>query len=180
MAIPANACSDFHLCIPGLPGGVFTHWVKIFGTLVSWLEPPGVFAVEGTISFECPMPMVGPMPLILVPQSLLLLCSQGGEDSRVSMDFEGVTHTQFKGFISSNTWSSVKVVNGSIHSFNSLMYSASWCDSPNGVGLAKSAHMPRSSVVASGNSPVSQTLNPPLGGRHHGPDKVGWMAPCNC
>ena len=40
--------------------------------------------------------------------------------------------------------------------------------------------MPRSSAVASGDSPVSQTSDPPPGGRLHGPDKVGWVVPCNC
>ena len=64
--IPANPRGDFHLCIPGLPGGAFTHWVKIFNTLVFWLGPAGVFTVEGTVSFKCHMPMVGPPPLILV------------------------------------------------------------------------------------------------------------------
>ena len=40
--------------------------------------------------------------------------------------------------------------------------------------------MPRSSAVASGDSPVSQTCNPPSWGWHHGPDKVSWVVPCNC
>ena len=40
--------------------------------------------------------------------------------------------------------------------------------------------MPRSSLVASGDSPVSQTSDPPLGGRCHSSDKAGWVAPCNC
>ena len=39
--------------------------------------------------------------------------------------------------------------------------------------------MPRSSAAASDDSLVSQTLDPPLAGRHHGPDKVGQLAPCN-
>ena len=139
MVIPSNQCSDFCFCLPWLPGGVFTHWVKIFDTPVFWLEPAGVFTVERTVCFECPKPMVGPAHLILVPWFLLLLHSHRGEGSRVSVDLEGVTHTQFEGFISSNTWSSVKVVNGSIHSLNSLMHSACWHDLPNGVGLDKLA-----------------------------------------
>ena len=108
VAIPANPCGDFCLCVPGLPGSVFTLWVEIFGAPVFWLEPAWVFAVEEIVSFRCPMPMVGPMPFIPAPQFLPLLHSHGGEGLRVSMDFEGVTCTQFKGFIGLNTWLSVK------------------------------------------------------------------------
>ena len=79
-AIPANLGSSICLGIPGLPSVVFTHWVNIFGTPVFWLEPAGVFPVEGMVSFECPMPLVGPMLLVLVPQFLLLLHFQGGKD----------------------------------------------------------------------------------------------------
>ena len=40
--------------------------------------------------------------------------------------------------------------------------------------------MPRSPVAASGDSALSQTLDPPSAGRHRGPDKVGWVVACNC
>ena len=131
MAIPANLDGGFHLCIPGLPGGIFSHWVKIFSASVFWLERSGVFAVEGMVSFECPMPLVGPMPLILVLQFLR------GQWLSGFHRLGGVIHTQFEGSTSLKTWVSVKVVNGSIHSLNSLMHSASWHDLPNGMGLAK-------------------------------------------
>ena len=137
MVIPTNPGGGFHLCMPGLPSGVFTHWVKIFGTPVFWLELHVVFAEEWMVSFECPMPIVGPMPLILVLQ--FLPHSQGGKDSLVYPDLEGVIHTQFEGSTRSNTWASVKVVNGSIHLLNSWMHSTSWCDSPGRTGLARSA-----------------------------------------
>ena len=75
MAFPANLGGDFHPCIPGLPGGVFTYWLKIFGTPVFRLEPAWVFAVEGTLSFKHPIPLVGATPLLLVPQFLPLLHS---------------------------------------------------------------------------------------------------------
>ena len=74
-AILAKLGSGICLCVMGLPGGVLTHWVKIFGAPVFWLETVRVFTVEGMVSFEHPMPLVGPMPLDLVLQSLLLLCS---------------------------------------------------------------------------------------------------------
>ena len=104
----------------GLPGGVFTHCVKMLGAPVPWPEAARVFTVEGMMSFDQPLPLVGPMSLALVLQFLLLLCSSGGEGWRVSMNLEGVTHTQFEGFTSSNTWASVKVVNG-LHPLPSIL-----------------------------------------------------------
>ena len=148
MVIPANPGGCFCLCIPGLPSGVFTHWVKIFGAPVFWLEPPGVFAVEGMVSFECPMPMAGPMPLILIPWFLPLLHSWGGKGPMASLDMEGVMHTRFEGSTGLNTWALVKVVNGSIHPLNSWMSSVSWHDLPGRVGLARSAHCWRALAYA--------------------------------
>ena len=87
VVIPTNPGSGFCLCITGLPGGVFTCWVKIFDTPVFWLKLPVVFTEEGMVSFECPMPMVGPMPLILVPQ--FLLHSQRGKDSLIPLGLQG-------------------------------------------------------------------------------------------
>ena len=174
----ANLGSGICLHVLGLPSGVFTHWVKIFGTPVFWLKPAGVFAVEGMVSFKHPMPLVGPMVLVLVPWFLPLLCFQRGKDSWVSLDWEGVICTQFEGSTGLNTWASVKVVNDSIHPLNSLMHSASWHISSSRVGLARSAQYWRalayakSSEVGSTDSPVSQSLDPLSGGRHHSPDKV--------
>ena len=167
----ANLGGGICLCVVGLPGGVFTHWVKIFGTPVFWLEPAGVFVVEGTMSFRHPIPLVGPMLFILVLQFLPSLCSQGGKDSKVSLDLDGVILTQFEDL---NTWVSVKVVNGSIHPLNSLMHSASW---HNVEGLW---HKPKAFEDGSTDCPVKQTLDPSSGGRYHGPNKVEWVAPCNC
>ena len=102
-----------------------------------------------------------------------------GQRLDLSVDLEGVTHTQFEGSTGSNTWASVKVVNGSIHSLNSLMHSASWCGSPGGVGLARSAQCCRALAyakffgVVSSDNPASWTSHPSVGGRHHGPGNVG-------
>ena len=86
LAILAKPGSGIHLHVMELPGGVFTHWVKIFSTPVPWLETVRVFAAKGTVSFECPMPLVDPLPLVLTLQFLLLLCSQGSKGLMVSMD----------------------------------------------------------------------------------------------
>ena len=93
LVIFAKLGSGIHICVTGLPGGVFTHWVKIFGTPVLLLE---TVAIEEMVSFECPMPLVGPTPLVLVLWFLLLLHSQGGDSSVVSVDVEGVIHIQFE------------------------------------------------------------------------------------
>ena len=132
--------------VMGLPGGVFTHWVKIFGAPVISLQ---TFAIEGTVSLKCPMPLVGPMPLALVLQFLPLLHSPGSDGSMVSMDLEGVIHNKCEGSTGSNTLASVKVLNGSIHSLNSLMHSASWHDLPVRVGLARLAQCCRALAYAS-------------------------------
>ena len=123
IASPANLDSGLHLCILGLLGGVFTCWVKMFGAPEFWLEPAGVFAVEGIMSFECPMPMVGPLFLVLVPQFLHLLCFPGGKDSMVSLDLDWVIYIQLEGSTGLNTWAFIKMVNGSIQLLNSLMHS---------------------------------------------------------
>ena len=182
LTILAKSGSGIHLGVTGLPSGVFTHWVKIFGAPVLLLE---TVAIEGTMSFECPMPLVGPMPLVLPLWFLLLLHSWGGKGSIISMDLKEVTHTQFECSTESNTWASVKVVNGSIHSLNSWTHSANWCDSSDGVGLARSAQCCRTLAygrflgVVSNDSPVSWTSYPSLGGRHCGPCSMGQVALCN-
>ena len=182
LAISANLGGSISLCVVGLPGSVFTHWVKIFSAPVLSLE---TCTIEGMVSFEGPMPLVGSMPLVLVMQFLPLQHSQGGEGSMVSTDLEGVTHTQFKGSTGSNTWALVKAINGSIHSLNSLTHSNSWhgsssrvvwLDWPNVVGLWC---MPKCFGVVSNDSPVSQTSDPSSGGRHHGPDNERQEALCN-
>ena len=66
----------------------------------------------------------------------------------VSVDLVGVTHTQFEGSTGLNTWASVKVVNGSIHSLNSLTHTASWHDLPSGVGMARLAQYCRALAYA--------------------------------
>ena len=66
----------------------------------------------------------------------------------VPVDLEGVTCTQFEGSTRSNTLASVKVVNSSIHSLNSLMHSASWHGSPDCVGLASLAQCCRALAYA--------------------------------
>ena len=103
LTILAKLGGGIHHCVMGLPGSVFTHWVKIFSAPVLSLE---TVAVERMMSFECPMPLVGPMPLVLALWFLLLLCSQGGESLMVSVDLEEVTHTQFKhlGISKSGKW----------------------------------------------------------------------------
>ena len=73
LAILAKPSSGICLWVIGPLSSVFTHWVKIFGAPVFWLETVGMFTVEGMVHFECPMPLVGPMPLVLVLQFLLLL-----------------------------------------------------------------------------------------------------------
>ena len=137
------------------------------------------------VSFECHIPLMGTTPLVLALQSLLVLHFQGGKGSVVSMHLEGVTYTQFEGSTGLNTWALVNMVNGSIHSLNSLMHSTSWCDSPSRVGLDRLAQCCRALAyakvfcIASTDSPVSQTSDPSSGGRCHDPDKVGWVALCN-
>ena len=86
LEILAKLGSGIHLCVTGLPGSVFTHWMKIFSVPVLSLE---TVAVEGMVSFKHPMPLVGPMPLVLVPQFLLLLHSQGSDGLVVSVDLGG-------------------------------------------------------------------------------------------
>ena len=75
LAISAKPGSGVHFGVTGLPSCVFTHWVKILGAPLLMLE---TFATEGMVSFEWPMPVMGPMPLALVPQFLPLLCSRVG------------------------------------------------------------------------------------------------------
>ena len=70
----ANPNGSFHLHILGLLSSFFTHWVKIFGAPAFWVEPAGVFTVEGTMNFEHPIPMVGFTLLVLTPWSSQLLC----------------------------------------------------------------------------------------------------------
>ena len=61
LAISAKLGSGVHFCGMGLASGVFTHWVKIFGVPVFWLETVKVkvFVIEGMMrSFEHPMKWV--------------------------------------------------------------------------------------------------------------------------
>ena len=78
VAIAANLGGGRHFCVTGLPSGVFTNWVKIFGTPVFWLETVKVrvLTIEGMMrGFEHPVPLVSAMPLVLAQQFLLWLCS---------------------------------------------------------------------------------------------------------
>ena len=75
LAISAKLGDGICLCVMGLPSGVFIHWVKIFSAPVTWPETVGVLTVEGTVSLEYPLPLVGPTPLVLALQFLLLLHS---------------------------------------------------------------------------------------------------------
>ena len=58
LAISKKPGSGIHFCVMGLPGGVFTHWVKIFGASDSWHRAVSLLAIVGLMSFECPMPFV--------------------------------------------------------------------------------------------------------------------------
>ena len=77
LVISAKLCGGIPFCATGLPGSVFTHCVKMLGTPIPWLEAASVFTVEAMMSFDWPMPLVGPMPLALVLQFLPLLHSWG-------------------------------------------------------------------------------------------------------
>ena len=52
-----------------------------------------------------------------------------------------------------------------------------WLGQPNVAGLW---HMPKAIEVVSDDSPVSQTSDPALGGRHCSPGNRGQVALCNC
>ena len=142
MAILANlgGCICFHA--GGLPQGVFTCCIKIFGAPVCW---PGIVGVEAvTVAgmmrhLEHPrkgMVEMEPQGWALWYLLLHSLVDSGPSSSATSEHWEGVTITQGDGGSLERTSSSMKLVNGPMHLLNSLTHSANWHGSPSGRGLA--------------------------------------------
>ena len=142
LAISKNLCG--HVCFhtAGLPRGVFTHCVKIFGVLVCW---PGIVGVEavtvaGTARcLEHPRKgMVEMEPQGWALQHLLLhsLMDSGASSSATPEHWEGVTITKGDGRSLERTFSSGNVVNGPMHLLNSLIHSANRHGLPGCRGLA--------------------------------------------
>ena len=97
MAVPVNPGGGFCLCIPGLPGVVFTHWVKIFGTPVFLAGTSRGVCCRGDSKFQMSYASGGSHtshPCPTVPTATAF--PRGGRLEGL-YGFGGVIHTQFEG-----------------------------------------------------------------------------------
>ena len=132
-------CKDFaisvnlgcHICFhaAGLPGGVFTHCLKIFGTLVLWL---GAVHIKVVIAEGMTRGLEHPRKVGVRKESqewalwhLLLLSLLDSRDSSSAIvgHQEGVTMTQGDEWSFKRTCSSLNMVNSLMHLLSSLTHS---------------------------------------------------------
>ena len=175
----------------GLPMGIFTHCMKIFGMLDCLPGIVGVGTVVAGMTRCLELPRGGgvtkePRGWALWYLLLLSLPDSWTSSSTMAGPWGGVIMTQGDGGSSERTSSSINVIKGLMHLLGSLTQSTNWHGSPGCRGLATLAKCYRAFAYARVFSGCFNQKSRMLNLGSSGGRKLlcsiqwGWAMPCNC